>query len=207
MPISDTLQGDYSSMYSTTPVGDSGVSAFQRNWLGQLVSGTGFAESVDWLRNEQSANNAFVRDMLQLNEENAFNASQAELARAFEAEQAGLTREFNSSEAQKQRDFEERMSNTAYQRAVQDMQLAGLNPMLLYSQGGATSPSGMSASSTSPGTSMAYSGSSGGRGSSGSSRRGDNSGNVVSGVLRVVGDIISLVAGKVGKTGKIGFGD
>lgn len=58
---------------------------------------------------------------------------------------------FNASEAQKQRDFEKMMSDTSYQRAVEDMEKAGLNPAMLYQSGGngAGTPSGASADATS----------------------------------------------------------
>ena len=55
---------------------------------------------------------------------------------------------YNGAEALANRDFQERMSNTSYQRAVEDMKKAGLNPILAYANGGASTPGGSGATIT-----------------------------------------------------------
>lgn len=51
-----------------------------------------------------------------------------------------LERDWAKRDAAEQRQFSERMRGTAYQATVEDMKLAGLNPMLAYSQGPTQGP-------------------------------------------------------------------
>lgn len=76
-----------------------------------------------------------------------------------EAAQASAEKamKFSHDEALLQRDWQEKMSNTAYQRAMKDMRAAGLNPVLMFSKGfsSASTPSGAAGTGSSASMSAA----------------------------------------------------
>ena len=89
-------------------------------------------------RNNQIAQQVIAREQ--------WNASQSSADKAMK---------FSADQAQINREWQEQMSNTAYQRAVQDMREAGINPMLAFSKGGASTPSGSAPSGNSASMSQA----------------------------------------------------
>lgn len=77
----------------------------------------------------------------------ARSEQQAAELRDWQEEQNKIAMEFNAAEAAKNRDWQQYMSNTAHQREVQDLKLAGLNPVLSAMGGnGAAVTSGATAS-------------------------------------------------------------
>ena len=56
--------------------------------------------------------------------------------------------DFNKQEAKALRDWQERMSNTAHQREMEDLRKAGLNPILTGKYGGASTPAGAMATAS-----------------------------------------------------------
>lgn len=92
-----------------------------------------------------------------------FSSTEAEKNRLFQAQQTSAAMQFESDQAQRAMDFSERMSSTAYQRSVEDLKAAGLNPILAYGNLGTSAPAGFagagSAASGSVGSSSSASGS------------------------------------------------
>lgn len=108
------------------------------------IAAAGAGASYFGTKDTNSANAAMNRGAMKFQ----WDVNQWQMAN--QREMFDLSMGFNRWEAQRARDFAEYMSNTAYQRARRDMMAAGLNPILAYQQGGASTPPAASASISTP---------------------------------------------------------
>lgn len=74
---------------------------------------------------------------------------QAQKQMDYQTNANAIAMQFSADQAAIQRAYETEMSNTAYQRVVEDLKKAGLNPALAYQQGAAHVPSVSAASGVS----------------------------------------------------------
>lgn len=100
-------------------------------WLKQAYAYQGQESAIQGKYNSQS----MLKQM-------GYNTLQAIMQGVYNHIENNVAMNYNSAEALANREWQEHMSNTAYQRAVEDMKKAGLNPILAFANGGASTPGG-----------------------------------------------------------------
>ena len=100
-------------------------------WLKQAYAYQGQEGAIQGKYNSQS----MLKQM-------GYNTLQAIMQGVYNHIENDVAMNYNSTEALANREWQEHMSNTAYQRAVEDMKKAGLNPILAFANGGASTPGG-----------------------------------------------------------------
>lgn len=174
--------------------------------------------------NQASADNANLLNQQGIAAQYNFNAAQAQAANQYTSNMWNQTANwneamwerqaaFNAEQAEIQRNWQERMANTQYQRAVSDMEKAGLNPILAVTGGGVgTSVPGGATASVGGAQMSSASGAmaSGGLLGANSASEGNYTGQMefMSGMLGLIGAVFNGLSSAQAAAGQLGsFGE
>lgn len=110
-------------------------------------SGTNIQQVNDWLKQAYAYQGQEAAMQGKYNSQSmlkqmGYNTLQAIMQGVYNHIENNVAMNYNSAEALANREWQEHMSNTSYQRAVEDMRKAGLNPILAFANGGASTPGG-----------------------------------------------------------------
>ena len=110
-------------------------------------AGTNIEQTEQWLKQAYAYQGQEAAMQSKYNSQSmlkqmGYNTLQAIMQGVYNHIENSVAMNYNSAEALANREWQEHMSNTAYQRAVEDMRKAGLNPILAFSNGGASTPGG-----------------------------------------------------------------
>lgn len=110
-------------------------------------SGTNIQQVNDWLKQAYAYQGQEAAMQGKYNSQSmlkqmGYNTLQAIMQGVYNHIENSVAMNYNSTEALANREWQEHMSSTAYQRAVEDMKKAGLNPILAFANGGASTPGG-----------------------------------------------------------------
>ena len=174
------------------------------------------AQAAQMAFNAQQANLANSITDNRLASQYQFNSAQASAANQFTQGMWQQTADwneamwekqaaFNAEQAQIQREWSERMENTKYQRAINDMSKAGLNPILAVTGGGISTGAGSGAAASVGGATMGSGGMAGAAAGSASNYSGimDQSSGML-GMLGMLFNSLSSASSAIGELGSVG---